>query len=199
MFVGAIVGVAVALGRVPYLAGAGRSLAAAAEHVVLSAMQWLEKGAANRGAPQRVVLGVGGLLTVLVPGVTALLFVLAARATLRLRAVVAVVITAVGAASYVYEPHGNATGVLFLALALAGAAVTLSGPFVVAPLCLGAGLIAASFVPTLFDHRPEATRSAVEALHEAIWGAPGDPVGLQVALLVVALVPMAYAVKLLAR
>jgi hypothetical protein len=198
MFGGVLLGIGVAAGRVPYLAGAGRSFASSAEHLVLSAMRWLETEAASRGAPQRVVLGFGGLVAVLAPGLTTLLFVIAARATLRLRAVVALLISAVGAASYVYQPHGDATGVLLLALALAAIAVTLSGPLVVAPLCFGAGLIGASFVPTLFDHRAQVTRSAVEALHTAVWGGPGDPLGLQLVLLVVALIPMAYAVKLLA-
>jgi hypothetical protein len=198
LFGGVLLGIGVAAGRVPYLAGAGRSLASAAEHLVLSGTNQIERAAANRGAPKRVVLGIGGVLTILVPGVTALLFIVAARATLRVRAIIALLITAVGAASYVYQPHGEATGVLFLALVLAGLAVALTGPLVVAPLAFGAGLIAAEFLPTLFAHRSSVTRAAVEALHTAVWGRPGDPLALQVLLLVIAVLPMVYAVKLIA-
>lgn len=198
LVVGVLLGIAVAAGRVPYLAGAGRSLAASAEHLVLSGADRLVHAAATHGAPQRVVLGFGGLLTILVPGVTALLLIVAARASLRLRAVIALLITAVGAASFVYQPHGEATGVLLLALALAGLAVTLTGPLVAAPLAMAAGLVAAEFLPTLFGHQSAITRSAVEALHTALWGSPGDPAGLRVVLLVVALAPMLYAARLIA-
>lgn len=199
LVVGVLLGIAVAAGRVPYLAGAGRSLAASAEHLVLSAANHLISGAAHHGAPERAVLAVGGLLTVLVPGLTSLLLIVAARTSLRLRAVVALLVVAVGAASYVYQPHGEASGVLLLALAIAGLAVTLTGPLVAAPLALGAGLIAAEFLPTLFAHRAGVTKSAVEAVHAALWGHPGDPVSLQVALLIVAVLPMAYAARLVAE
>jgi hypothetical protein len=198
LVVGVLVGIAIAAGRVPYLAGAARSLAGSAEHLVLSGADRLIRSATRHGAPKRAVQGVAGVLTVLVPGVTALLLVVAARATVRIRRLVAVLIVVVGAVSYAYQPHGQATGVLVLALILAGIAVVLSGPLVVAPLAAGAGLIAASFIPTLFSHRSSATRSAVEALHSAIYGRPGDPVGLQIVMLVVALLPMAWAAKLVA-
>jgi hypothetical protein len=198
LILGVIVGIAVAAGRLPYLAGAGRSFAASAEHLVLSGANRIISGAAKHGAPKRVVLGIGGVLAVLVPGVTALLLIFAARVSLRIRTLISLLIVAVGAASYVYQPHGEATGVLLLALAVAGLAVALTGPVVAFPLSLLAGLIGASFVPPLFSKHFAATQNAVNSLHVAIYNRPGHPLALQVALLVVALIPFAWAAKLVA-
>ena len=198
LVVGVIVGIAVAAGRLPYLAGAGRSLAATAERLVLSAANRFVNAAATHGAPKRVVLGIGGVLAVVVPGITALLLILAAEVSLRIRTLISLLIVAVGAASYAYQPHGQAGGVLLLALAVAGLAVALTGPVVAFPLAILAGLIGASFLPTLFAKHFQATQSGVNALHIAIYGRPGQPLALQVALLIVALLPLAWAAKLVA-
>ena len=147
LILGVLAGIAVAAGRLPYLAGAGRSLAATTERLVLSGANRIVSGAARHGAPRRAVLGIGGVLAVLVPGITALLLIEAARVSLRIRTLISLLIVAVGAASYVYQPHGAATGVLLLALAVAGLAVALTGPVVAFPLSLLAGLIGASFLP----------------------------------------------------
>ena len=198
LVVGVIAGIAVAAGRLPYLAGAGRSLAATAERLVLSGADRIISGAADHGAPKRVVLGVAGVLAVLVPGVTALLLIVAARVSLRVRTLIAILIVAVGAASYAYQPHGPAGGVLVLALIVAGLAVALTGPLVAFPLALTAGLVGAAYVPTLFSKHFAATQDAVNALHEAIYNRPGQPLALQVILLIAALLPMAWAVRLVA-
>lgn len=195
---GVIAGIAIAAGRLPYLAGAGRSLSATAERLVLSGANRIIAGAATHGAPKRVVLGIGGVVAVLVPGVTALLMIVAAKASLRIRTIIAILIVAVGATSYVYQPHGEASGVLVLALIVAGLAVALTGPVVAFPLALGAGLIGASYLPTLFSKHFAATQSGVNALHTAIYNRPGQPLGLQVVLLIVALAPLAWAAKLVA-
>jgi hypothetical protein len=196
LVLGVVAGVAIAAGRVPYLAGAGRSLAATSERLVLSGSNRLIHGAASQGAPMRVVLGIGGVLTVLVPGVTALLLIVAARTSLRIRSVIAVLVVALGAASYVYQPHGEAGGVLLLALLVAGLALVLTGPLVAAPLALGAGLIGAEFLPTLLAGHFAATQSAVNALHQAIYHRPGAPLLLQVLMLVLAALPFGWAAKL---
>lgn len=198
LVIGVIAGIAVAAGRLPYLAGAGRSLAATAERLVLSAANRIVAAAATQGAPKRVVLGFGGVMAVLVPGVAALLLIIAARVSLRLRSIIAVLIVAVGAASFVYQPHGQASGVLVLALFVAGLAVALTGPVVALPLALVAGLIGASYLPTLFSKHFAATQSSVNAIHTAIYNRPGQPLALQVILLLVALVPFAWAAKLVA-
>jgi hypothetical protein len=198
LVVGVIAGIAIAAGRLPYLAGAGRSLAATAERLVLSGADHIISGAAKHGAPKRVVLGIGGVITVLVPGATALLMIVGAKASLRIRSTIAILIVAVGAASYVYQPHGQASGVLVLALALAGLAVVLTGPLVAFPLALGAGLIGASYLPTLFSNRFAATQNGVNALHTSIYNRPGHPFALQLIMLVVAVVPFAWAAKLVA-
>ncbi|HWE56837.1 MAG TPA: hypothetical protein VG435_15095 [Acidimicrobiales bacterium] len=198
LFVGVIVGIAIAAGRVPYLAGAARSLVATAERLVLSGAKDLIKSAAKHGAPKRVVQGVAGVLAVVVPGITALLMIVAAKASLRIRSIIALLIVAVGAASFFYQPHGKAAGVLVLALAIAGLAVAVTGPLVAAPLALGAGLIGAEFLPTLFAKHFAATQSAVQALHLAIYNRPGAPFWLQLVLLIIALLPFAWAAKLVA-
>jgi len=198
LILGVLAGIAVAAGRLPYLAGAGRSLAATTERLVLSGANRIVSGAARHGAPRRAVLGIGGVLAVLVPGITALLLIEAARVSLRIRTLISLLIVAVGAASYVYQPHGAATGVLLLALAVAGLAVALTGPVVAFPLSLLAGLIGASFLPTLFARHFAATQNGVDALHVAIYDRPGHPLALQIALLVAALLPFAWATKLVA-
>ena len=197
LIIGAAVGIAVALGRLPYLAGAGRSLAATAERLVLSGANRIISGAASAGASRRVVLGLGSLIAVILPGLTALLLVVAARATIVVRRVIAAGIVVLGAASYFYQPHGSATGVLVLALAVAGIAVTLSGPLVAAPLALGAGLLGGEYLPTLISNGTAATSSSVNAMHLALYNRPGTPTALQVALLIVAALPFAWAARLI--
>lgn len=198
LVIGVIAGIAAAAGRLPYLTGASRSLAATGERLVLSGAHRIISGTASHGAPRRAVLGIGGVLAVLVPGVTALLMIVAAKASLRIRTLISLLIVAAGAASYVYQPHGEATGVLVLALVVAGLAVALTGPLVAFPLALGAGLIGASYLPTLFSKHFAATQTGVNALHVAIFNRPGQPLALQVVLLIVALVPFAWAAKLVA-
>lgn len=197
LIIGAAVGVAIAAGRLPYLAGAGRTLASTAERLVLSGANRIIAAASSAGASRRVVLGLGSLVAVVLPGLTALVLVVAARGTLRLRALIAVLVVALGAASYVYSPHGSATGVLVLALVVAGLAVTLTGPLVAAPLALGAGLIGGAYLPTLISNGTAATSTTVNAMHLALFDRPGTPAALQVALLIVAAVPFAWAAKLI--
>ena len=197
LIIGVTLGVAVAVGRLPYLAGAGRSLATTAERLVLSGANRIISAAASAGASKRVVLALGSLVAVVLPGLTALLLVVAARASLRIRAVIAVLIVALGAASYAYQPHGNATGVLILALVVAGLAVTLTGPLVAAPLALGAGLIGGEYLPTLVSGGMAATQSSVNAMHMALFNRPGTPAALQVAMLIIAALPFAWAARLI--
>ncbi|MGH9059658.1 MAG: hypothetical protein ACRDZY_09130, partial [Acidimicrobiales bacterium] len=135
LIIGAVLGLALSLGKFPYLAGAARSLADTAEQLVAAGGHHLLTTTANHGASQRTVLIVTALLGVVLPGVTALLLVSAARGTLRIRAVVGLLVLALSAASFAYHPHGVATGAVVLALVVAGVAVALSGPLVAAPLC----------------------------------------------------------------
>ncbi len=199
LVVGAAAGIAIAVGRLPYLAGAGRSLADTAERLVGSGAGRLIQEASLRGVPGRVVLAAGGLIAALLPGITALILVLAARATLRLRAVVAVLVVALGAASYVYEPHGKAAGTLILALAVAAAAVALSGPLVAAPLAGAAALIGGVFLPSLVARGRVVTQASVNDIHQALFGHPGASTALEVLVLLVAVIPFAYAARLVVR
>jgi hypothetical protein len=195
MLIGLVIGIILAVGHVPYLAGASRALAETALRIVGSGGQHLISAVAHRGAPRRVVLGLTSLVAVLAPGATALLLVLAARGTLRLRAIVGLLLAVLAVASFFYHPHGVAAGVAVLALAAAGIAVTASGPLVAAPLALLAGLIGGTYLPRLVRHQSTVERGAVRAMHTALFAHPGDPTGLQVALVVVAAVPFAFALR----
>ena len=198
MLVGAAVGVAIALGHVPYFAGAARTLADTALNLVSSGGTRLVRGVASSGASERVVWGVEAAVAVLAPGVTALLLILGARGTLRLRAVAALLIAILGVASFFYHPAGIAAGTVVLALAVAAIAVLASGPLVAAPLAALAGLIGTAFVERLIRNRGVA-REAVETMHRAINGHPGDPVALRIGMILLALVPLAFALRYLVK
>ncbi|MHB1535681.1 MAG: hypothetical protein ACYC1D_13960 [Acidimicrobiales bacterium] len=199
MVAGIAVGVAIAIGDVAFLAGAARSLADTAERVVASAGQRVIRSVATRGAPERTVLGLSALAALVVPGVTALLLILAARGTLRLRALVGMLLVAIGGASYAYHPRGIATGTLALAVAVGAAAVALTGPLVVAPLAGLAGLIGATYLPRLLAPGASVPTATVATLHTALYGHPGAPLALRVLVLVVAAVPFAVAARLVLR
>lgn len=196
---GAIVGIAIAAGRLPYLAGAGRSLADTAQRLVDSGANRLVRDVASSGGPRRLVIGLGGLVAVLAPGIASLLLVVAARSSLRLRAIIGLLIVAVGASSYLYQGHGKATGVLLLALAIAGLAVSLTGPLVAAPLAAIAAVIGGEYLPALVSKHRGVTQSAVNAIHVAIFNRPGTPSPLQILLLIAAAVPFAFAARLVLR
>jgi hypothetical protein len=196
MIVGVVAGVAVSVGHLPYLAGAARSLANTAQRLVASGGHHLITEVASHGAPQRVVLGSSAVVALLVPGATALLLVVAAKGTLRLRRIVALILVALGAATFFYQPHGSALGALVLAFAAAGIAVALSGPVLVAPLCALAGLIGGEYLPHLLSRHPTVPHAVVSELHQALLSNPGAPAWLRVAALVVAVAPFAVGIRL---
>ena len=198
LLIGAVLGVAVALGHVPFVAGGARALADTALQLVGSGGKHLISGVAHTGAPRRVVLGFAALVGVLAPGVTALLLVFGARGTLRLRAVVALLIAVLGASSFVYQPHGVAIRAVVVGLMVAGVAVAATGPFVVAPLAGLAGLIGGTYVPHLLAHQ-DAVDGPVRAMHTALYAHPGDPSALRVGLVVIALVPFLLALRWVLR
>lgn len=199
LILGVVAGVAVAWGGLPYLAGAGHTLVQTSERLIQSGANRLISGAAHRGAPLRLVSGIEAVLAILIPGIAALLMIIAAKTTLRLRAIMALVISALGALSFVYHPHGKAIGVLILALALGGLAVTLTGPLVATPLAFGAGLIGGTFLPGLLRDHDTVTQNSVRDLHLALFNSVGNPAWLQVILLLVAAVPFVFALRLVIR
>jgi hypothetical protein len=199
MIIGAVAGVAVAAGHLPYLAGAARSLSDTALHLVGHLGGDLISDVATHGGSQRLVVALTVVVGVVLPGVTALLLVLAARGTLRLRAIVGLAVVALSALSYVYQPKGIATGELVLALAVAGLAVVLTGPLVVAPLTGLAGLVGAEFLPQILSSRPTLAAGNVAAFHLAVTNRVGAPFAWQLILLIIAAAPFAFALRLLLR
>lgn len=199
LVLGAAVGVAVAIAGVPYLAPAARSLADTTLRLVNSGGMRLVRGAAASGASRRTVLGVTAVVAVLVPGVTALLAVVAARGSLRVRALLAVALAILGVVAFFYEPNGPAREVAVLGLAIAGLAIVATGPLVAAPLAGLAGLIGATYLPELWRNRQVAGTQAVQAMHQALSARPGDPAWLRFALFVVAVLPFAHALRLILR
>lgn len=199
LVLGVLIGIALGIGKVPYLAGAASSLADTAQRVVGTLGLTLIHDAADHGASQRVVLGSEAFLAALVPGITALGLVVAARSTLVLRRVLAVLLVALGVGAYFYLPHGPATGVALLAIAVAGIAVVATGPLVVAPLAAVAALIGTTFLPRLVASDSKLPTLPVNALHVALFESPGSPLWLQIVVLVIAAVPFAFAARLVIR
>jgi hypothetical protein len=199
LVLGAAAGIAVALGKVPYVAGAAGSLADTGERIVGTAGLSIIDAAARHGTSQRVVEGVIAVISILVPGVTALLLVYAARGTLRLRRLAGVVLVALGIGAYFYLPHGAATGVAALALVFALVALVATGPLVAAPLAGLAAMIAAGFLPRLVETHSPVVGEPVAALHRALFATSGSPLWLRVAVLVVTALPFALSARLIAR
>ncbi|MHB8505267.1 MAG: hypothetical protein ACYDEN_06040 [Acidimicrobiales bacterium] len=191
---GVAAGVAMALGDLPWLAGAGRTLAGTCLGLVDSGAKALIHAVADHGAPRRVLLGLSAVIAVAVPGLTAWLAILAARGSLRLRGVIAAVLVVLGAASFAYHPAGVAGGSMALALVVAALAVVLTGPLVAAPLAALAGLLGGTFLPALVLHGAVA-HAVVEDLHVALYGRPGAPLVLVAALVVVAAAPFIAALR----
>jgi len=106
---------------------------------------------------------------------------------------------ALGIAAFAYQSTGHATGVLLLAVAIASAALALSGPLVIAPLCALAGLISAEFLPRILAARSTLPNAPVSELHVALFGTPGASPWLRVLVLVVAALPFGVAVRLVIK
>ena len=196
LILGVVVGLAVSAGKLPFVAGAARSLADSAQSIIGSAGHKLINAVAKRGGPRRAVEAVQSVLAILVPGATALLLIVAARATIVLRRIVAVLLVVVGFAAYAYQPGGVATGAVVLAIAVAAAAVMVTGPLVLAPLAALAGLIGGEFLPRLLERHSTLPNAPVAALHQALFNSTGNPVALRIVVLVLAVVPFALAARL---
>lgn len=202
LIVGVVVGVAIAIGDVTYLAGAAKSLADDAQRLVGTGGTALINAVAKRGAPHQVVASITSVLAVLIPGVTALLLVLAARGSLRLRAVIAVLLAGLGAVSFAYQSHGHALGVILLAVVIAVLAVVLTGPLVAGPLCVLAGLIGGEFLPRLLSNPSTLPNAPVQQLYHAIFNDPhaaGAPVWFRIVMLVVAVLPFGLGARLIVK
>lgn len=199
ILLGVLVGIAIGIGKIPYLAGAASSLADTALRLVGTGALSIVHAASVEGAPRRVVEGVAAVVAVLVPGVTTLLLIIAARASLVLRTIVALALAGLGAAAFAYLPQGDALGALVLALAAGGLAVAATGPLVATPLAALAALIATAYLPGLVSSRRALRTAPVEELHRALFASAGTPLWLGVVLLVVAVVPIAVAARLAVR
>jgi hypothetical protein len=199
LLVGIAAGIAIGVGKLAYFAGAATSLSDTAQRIVGSGGHALIRAAASDGAPLRAVDGVTALLAVIVPGVTALLLICAARGTLRLRSVVGLIVAALGVAAFFYLPHGVAAGVAVLAFAAAGIALVATGPLVATPLAALAALIATGFLPRVLASHSTLPNVPVAALHEALFASAGAPLWLRIAVLVIAALPFAFAARLVVR
>jgi hypothetical protein len=197
LVLGAAAGVAMAVLHVGSVADPARSLANSAQQVVGTGGHKLLTSAAGHGAPRRAVQAVAALLVVLVPGVTALLLVAAARSALRLRGLIAVLLVGLGVAAYAYQPGRTAWEALVVAVVLAAVAILASGPLVAAPLCTLAGLIAAEFVSRLLANRAALSHQAAAAVHQAMYHTGGSSLGLQAGVLVLAAVPLVVTARLI--
>lgn len=196
LILGALGGIAIGLGKLPYLAGAAGSLADTAQRSVGTGGLTLIHDAAAHGAPRRLVDALTAVIGVLVPGLTAMLLVLAARLGLSLRFAISAIFVVLGGVAFVYLPHGKAAGVAVLALAAAGVAAVATGPLVATPLAALAALIATTYLPRLVAGGTKLAVAPTSLLHEALFSGPGTPVWLRVVVLVVAALPFAAAARL---
>jgi hypothetical protein len=197
LVLGVAAGIAIGIGKLPYFSGAALSFSDTALRVVASAGNRLVGAAGKHGASRRAIEGATAFVSVLVPGVTALLLIFAARTTLRLRALIALLVGVLGVASFFYLPHGIAIGVAVLAFAAAGIAIAATGPLVAAPLAAIAGLIGTSFLPRLLSSHSTLPNVPVAVLNQALFQNTASPFWLRVAVLVVAAVPFAVAGRLI--
>lgn len=199
LVLGVAAGIAVGIGRLPYFAGAAVSLSDTAEHLVGTGGLDLLHAAARHGAPQRVIQALTAIVAVALPGVTALLLLVAARSTLRLRSLISLLLAALGIASFFYLPHGVAAGTAALALVAAGIAVVATGPLVAAPLAAVAGLIGVTFLPRLLAKNSTVPTLPIERLHEALFHSAGAPLWLRIVVLIIAALPFGFAARLVIR
>jgi len=199
LIVGVAAGVAIGIGKLPYFAGAASSFSDTALRTVGTGGLTLIHSAASHGASRRVVDGITAVVSVLVPGVAALLLTYAARATLHLRAVIAFLVAALGIAAFFYLPHGTAVGVAVLAFAAAGIAVVATGPLVAAPLVALAALSGTAYLPRILASHSTLANVPVSLLHEAFLGGAGQPFWLRVVVLAIAALPFALAARLIVR
>jgi hypothetical protein len=199
LVVGVAAGAAIGIGKLPYFAGAATSMSDTALRIVGSGGDSLTRSIAKHGASRRVVDAITAIVSVLVPGVTALLLIYAARATLHLRAVIALLVAGLGVAAFFYLPHGTAIGVAVLALTGAAIAVAATGPLVAAPLAGLAGLIGASFLPRILASNSKLPNLPVAALNAAFFAGAGSPYWLRIVVLAMAAVPFAIAARLIIR
>jgi len=197
--VGVVAGIAIGVGRLAYFEGAAVSLCDTILRVVDTAGLTLIHDAAKYGAPRRVVLGLTAALAVVLPGVAALLLVVAARATMRLRRIIGLLIAALGIAAFFYLPGGTAVGVAALALLAAALVVAVTGPLVVAPLAALAALIATVFLPRLLLGKDRRLSVPIADLHQALFSTIGSPYWLRIAVVVLAAVPFGLACRLIVR
>ncbi|MGO9557688.1 MAG: hypothetical protein ACLPQS_11720 [Acidimicrobiales bacterium] len=199
LVLGAALGIAVGVVHVGYFSGAAGSLSDTAQRIVHSGGLTLVRAAPKHGWFVRLVNGVSAVLGLLVPGVTALLLVATARASLRLRVLVGWLVLVLGIAGYHYLGNGAATGTLLLAIVAAAIAVVATGPLIAAPLVALAALIGTEFLPRLFGGRDSVPHASVVALHDAIFGTLGAPYWLVLVVLALAVVPFALAARLVVR
>jgi hypothetical protein len=199
LVLGVAAGIAIGIGKLPYFTGAALSFSDTALRVVASAGNRLVGSAAKHGVSRRAVDGATAFISVLVPGVTALLLVYAARTTLRLRALIALLVGALGVASFFYLPHGIAIGVAVMAFAAAGIAIAATGPLVAAPLAAIAALIGTSFLPRILASHSTLPNVPVAILNQALFQNTASPVWLRIAVLAVAALPFAVAARLIVR
>lgn len=193
---GIVIGVAVGIGRIDYFAGAAGSLSDTALRLVASAGHRIVVAAASHGAPQRAVDGITAALAVLVPGTAALLLIVAARGSVRLKGPVALLLVGLGIAAFFYLPHGDAIGVAVLAFVAAVVVVVATGPLLAAPLAALAAVIGTAYLPRLLANHSTVPDAPVSALHRAIFATPGTPLWLRIAVLVVAVLPFGAALRL---
>lgn len=192
---GVLAGVLLAVFSVPYLAGAARTWSESAVRVVQEGGDRLVSNVAKEGASERVVLGLAAAISVMVPGITAWLLILAGKGAMRLRGIAAVLTAVVGVVAFFYHPTGVALGALILGLVLAGLVIAGTGPLVVVPLAALAAVVATVYLPRLIWTNYAIEARASRNLHMALMGSFHNTWEMRWLLLVLAAVPFLLAAR----
>src|SRR5579875_2449152 len=106
LILGVALGIALGVGKLPYFRGAAGSLTSTALRLVATGGLTLVHDVAKLGAPRRLVQGLSAGLGVLLPGMTALLLVMAGRATLGVRRLTTALLAGFAIGAFFYLPAG---------------------------------------------------------------------------------------------
>lgn len=136
------------------------------------------------------------VVAVMVPGLVCLALVWAAKAALGARRAVAVLLFAAALASFAVVPAAQAVLLCLLAVIVSAALALATGALLVAPVVAVATVLAARTVAVLLTGRAADVLGGAQAL-TAVSGI--DPALWRVALTLVALVPIAGALRVLLR
>lgn len=163
---GAVIGVALAFGRLPFLAGAATGLARTASEVTVHVTNWVTGLVSDQ--PSRWTETTALVVGLVSPGLTALLLALAARAGIGLRRGIGGLIVVIGLLSFAVLPRAEAAGVFTVCVALGAAAIVGLDVLVVVPCAAVAAMLAVLWSRDVLASHTATNIGEVTQMH-ALW------------------------------